>query len=104
MSVCLPSHSSAGRSKLLGHTKPVEEVVFRPASTQELASVGDDSAVSEGWWLDSNGAVLRVSLQARALKNLSDLTLGYLPPQISQWALFCLLGDTCLGAQDTMQP
>lgn len=33
----------AARSRFQGHQRPVEEVVFRPGSTQELASVGDDA-------------------------------------------------------------
>lgn len=36
----------AARSRLQGHSKPVEEVVFKPNSTMELASVGDDSQVT----------------------------------------------------------
>ncbi len=35
----------ASRSRLEGHTKPVEEVCFKPQTTQELASVGDDAQV-----------------------------------------------------------
>ncbi len=35
----------AARTRFEGHTKPVEEVVFKPGSVQELASVGDDAQV-----------------------------------------------------------
>lgn len=38
-------HTSAARHKFEGHSKPVEEVVFKPGSVSELASVGDDYQV-----------------------------------------------------------
>jgi hypothetical protein len=40
---------------LAGHTKTVEDVVFKPASEHELCSVGDDSKVGSGGLVGHDG-------------------------------------------------